>query len=190
MDTEQEIINLLPLAAYISHRVWSLVHGKGSEWEDFRAEAFYCLVTLVRRWKEGRGFTLPNFVGTYLRKHLYKWAMLNHRNGLLLEEIDWTEHNESLIAGDEQQSIERDRIIEIVLNTLPENQREVIIRRFGLDGIPQSYQEIGEKMNMWKAEIRRTEKKAITSIQKRLRGGLSREQWSMETISQLLESKQ
>ena len=67
------------------------------------------------------------------------------------------------------ESLQREEVIKL-LDNLRENEREILIRRYGLlDGIPRTLEEIGKAFSLTRERIRQIESEAIMKLRKILR---------------------
>jgi RNA polymerase primary sigma factor len=63
----------------------------------------------------------------------------------------------------------REQVLEAIENCLDENEREVIIIRFGLkDGIPRPLSEIQARLGVSREQVRKIEKKVFDYIKEHL----------------------
>lgn len=71
------------------------------------------------------------------------------------------------------ESIARREQIYNLLNTLTDREKEVLIKRFGLDGSePMTLEEVGREMNVTRERIRQIEKKGLTKLKHTTRSRL------------------
>ena len=161
--------------------------------DDLIGAGFQGLMVAAERFDESRGIKFSTFAWPWIRNRILEYVRKNHvvhvpsqlqigKMGRTLEvSIDGDEHfhrrdlyNERRgePVADPNEAIDQRRTVQLVRDavlTLPPREREVIVRRFGMVGVPfATFQTIADDIGLSRERVRQIQNIALGRLRKRL----------------------
>lgn len=174
------------LAAWRAKQMLTALEGKrGVVLDDFMQEGFFALVDAVQTFDPGAGALFSTWYGVHLRKRYVELmgfrtdkqrfdpiheatsldAPISDEDGDTWSEVVADPHGEDGMVDTEERlwRAQLRATVSMVTQDLPEDQREILYRRFWLN---RTYEETGSDLGISKEQARNEENKAIRRLRR------------------------
>lgn len=172
-------------ALRVAHGVWRDLHRRAADLEEMRGEALLALTDLVAAYDSGSMPPFEKILGRRVRWVLYRWAFRETRRpdgpgaAVWVEDLDYVEVPDPAPDGRE--------LLLRILEALPPPQKEVLEKRFGLNGnAPLSLVQAAKELGVSAPSVREREQRALTKLRNSFRGGLGSADKSLEELREIL----
>lgn len=169
----------LRLVAHISKKYYSTV----SDGDDLISIGTIGLIKAVDSFKPDKGSKLSSYASTCIQNEILMYLRAGKKNALdisMNEPIETDQHGNALtlmdiiavedtISDDIDTSIKCSKLKQIINSELSERERNIIIKRYGLDGQkPLTQMEIARSMDISRSYVSRIEKKVLERLRSKM----------------------
>lgn len=169
----------LRLVAHISKKYYSSV----SDCDDLISIGTIGLIKAVDTFRPEKGSRLPSYAATCIQNEILMYLRAGKKSALdisMNEPIDTDRHGnvltlmdiiavEDTISDDIDTSMKCSKLKQIVNSELSDRERNIIIKRYGLDGKkPLTQMEIADSMGISRSYVSRIEKKVLERIRRKM----------------------
>ena len=140
--------------------------------DELVSEGNIPLLRAVELFDASRGFRFSTYATYAVRNHLNRWRANRHRDGSRCVsgiEFDFNGLPDQVIDGSRAEArFERHKYaVATLFESLPDRERQIVSARFGLTGFgePESFSQIGRRLNLSKERVRQLNVRAMTKLQ-------------------------